>query len=378
MKIAFIPSTYFPFIGGAEVQTHNLANKLIELGVEVDLIHLEKKINVKYNYNFFNLNKILVNIIYIFHYYFSIDIRFLLIPFFKNLIKKRKYHCWHFHSLNYKTLLYISILKKLGQKIYVTFQGADIQIKKNINYGYRLDIKFDLLLKKNLIYIDKFLSISKEIDKELEKLKVPNKKILYFPNSVEVSKFNKIKKNKFNKDELILITVARNSEKKKGYDLITKVYPLLDKKIKFKWYIIGKNSKKLLDKKNFNNFKNLYILDEIKNDNELYFPHSNLIKLYKNSDLYLNLSRIESFGITFIEAMSANIPIISFRTPGGRILIKNKQNGILVKNGDFKNYVKSIIQFKKNKAMNFTFNKKYLKKFDLKRNASTLINYYKK
>ena len=48
MKIAFIPSTYFPFIGGAEVQTHNLANKLIELGVEVDLIHLEKKINVKY------------------------------------------------------------------------------------------------------------------------------------------------------------------------------------------------------------------------------------------------------------------------------------------------------------------------------------------
>ncbi len=193
-----------------------------------------------------------------------------------------------------------------------------------------------------------------------------------------MSKFNKIKKNKFNKDELILITVARNSEKKKGYDLITKVYPLLDKKIKFKWYIIGKNSKKLLDKKNFNNFKNLYILDEIKNDNELYFPHSNLIKLYKNSDLYLNLSRIESFGITFIEAMSANIPIISFRTPGGRILIKNKQNGILVKNGDFKNYVKSIIQFKKNKAMNFTFNKKYLKKFDLKRNASTLINYYKK
>ncbi len=90
MKIAFIPSTYFPFIGGAEVQTHNLANKLIELGVEVDLIHLEKKINVKYNYNFFNLNKILVNIIYIFHYYFSIDIRFLLIPFFKNLIKKKK------------------------------------------------------------------------------------------------------------------------------------------------------------------------------------------------------------------------------------------------------------------------------------------------
>ena len=49
MNIAFVPSTYFRFIGGAEVQTHNLANKLVELGVKVDIVHLDKLFGVKYN-----------------------------------------------------------------------------------------------------------------------------------------------------------------------------------------------------------------------------------------------------------------------------------------------------------------------------------------
>ena len=29
MKIAFIPSTFLPNIGGAEIQAHNVANKLV-------------------------------------------------------------------------------------------------------------------------------------------------------------------------------------------------------------------------------------------------------------------------------------------------------------------------------------------------------------
>ena len=41
MKIAFIPSTFLPLVGGAEIQTHNTANKLAELGHDVDIFLLE-------------------------------------------------------------------------------------------------------------------------------------------------------------------------------------------------------------------------------------------------------------------------------------------------------------------------------------------------
>ena len=37
MKIAFVPSTFLPHIGGAEIQAHNVANKLIEKGHEVEV-----------------------------------------------------------------------------------------------------------------------------------------------------------------------------------------------------------------------------------------------------------------------------------------------------------------------------------------------------
>ena len=41
MKIAVIPSTFLPWIGGAEIQTHNTANKMAELGNDVDIFILE-------------------------------------------------------------------------------------------------------------------------------------------------------------------------------------------------------------------------------------------------------------------------------------------------------------------------------------------------
>ena len=76
MKIAFIPSTFLPWIGGAEIQTHNTANKLAENGHEVDIFLLDQtSINNK-KYNTIKLNKFLINIIFILKYYFKINFSF--------------------------------------------------------------------------------------------------------------------------------------------------------------------------------------------------------------------------------------------------------------------------------------------------------------
>ena len=63
MKIAFIPSTFLPWIGGAEIQTHNAANKLAENGHEVDIFLLEKTSIDNKRFNTIKLNKFLINII---------------------------------------------------------------------------------------------------------------------------------------------------------------------------------------------------------------------------------------------------------------------------------------------------------------------------
>ena len=52
--------------------------------------------------------------------------------------------------------------------------------------------------------------------------------------------------------------------------------------------------------------------------------------MYKSHDAYINLARIESFGITIIEAIAAGLPVISFNTKGANELVVNNENGILI------------------------------------------------
>lgn len=376
MKIAIIPGVFFPDPGGAQVQAHNLANKLCERNCSTDIILLNKTNIIKKKYNIIYLKKILINTVFIFHYYLNIDLTFLLQLYFKKMIIKNKYHIWHFIFINYKSLLIINVLKKLNQKIIVTFQGADIQIDKKILYGNRLDIKYDKLFKKSLKNIDLFTSISKNIFEDLLRLKINSKKIIEIPNGTLAKKVLNIKKKNFlqNKDVLKIITVARYANKKKGFDLVKKIIKgLIDKKVKFKWTIIGKNTSKLLDDNyNYKNKNYLNIYENIDSRNEMYFPSSKIFKFYLQSDIYLNLSRIESFGITFVEALSCNLPIITFKKKGANEIVKNRNNGFKINSNDYQSFINYLIFFKKNKT--YFKNRPYLS--SKKYNLDYLINKY--
>lgn len=336
MKIAFMPSTFLPWVGGAEIQTHNTANKMVELGHEVDIFLLNKvKINNK-KYSTIFLNKFLINFVYLIKYYLNLDLSILLKIYFKKICLKNKYQAWHFHSVNFKTLLYIKVLKKLDQKIFITFQGADIQKDYEIKYGYRFDQKYENLLREVLILTDGVFAISENIIRDLSDFSYPLKKIHKIPNSIEIKKMKNLKKNSNNNDKLKIITVARFYEKKKGLDIIEKITKIfLENKFNFEWTLAGRNSKYLL-KSNFINQNKSYfnLIDEISNYDEIYFPHSKLIELYKNHDVYVNLARIESFGITIIESLAADLPVISFDTKGANEIVKDKVNGFIINKYD--------------------------------------------
>ena len=232
-----------------------------------------------------------------------------------------------------------------------------------------MDPKYEKLFKKSLINIDLFTAISKNIFNDLKKLKINSSKIISIPNGTLISKARTVKKktNKKNTKILKIITVARYANKKKGFDLVKKIISrLISKKIKFKWTIIGKNTSMLLDDDYNNKNKNyLNIVENINTKNELYFPSSEIFKYYLESDIYLNLSRIESFGITFVEALSCNLPIITFNKKGANEIVINKYNGYKVKNNNYTTFIKKLNFFKNNKS--YFKNNPYLssKKYDL-------------
>jgi glycosyltransferase involved in cell wall biosynthesis len=386
MKIAFISGVFFPIPGGAQVQIHNIANKLFKLGCDVKLL-IYNKTNIKNNnYNIILLNKFLLNIVFFFKYYLNLNLFFFLNFYISYLIKKNNFDIWHFSFLNFKSLILINVLKKLDNKakIIVTCHGADVQIDRSINYGFRLNKKYDDLLKSTLDKIDKYTYISKTIKKDLIDLGIKEEKLIYFPNGVNLSKFEQNIYEKRNRDGIFnLITVARFAEKKKGFDLIHQIaLGLKEKKINFKWKIIGQNSKLLLKNQFFKLNADLFdLIDNIENVDEEYFPHTDLIKHYKNSDLYVNLSRIESFGITYIESLAAGVPILSFMSKGSNEIIKDNFNGFFIYQNNISDFVEKIYQLNKSKNNLIDFKKncfESVKKFDLDLTSNKLLITYKK
>ena len=378
LKIAFVPSTFLPTIGGSETQIHNFANKITELENVVDVFLLNKTKIKNRKYNIIKLNKIFINFIYLFKYYLGIDLTFLLRIYFSKICKKKKYDVWHFQSVNYKTLLYFKALKMLGEKICVSFHGADIQKDESINYGYRFDKKYELILSKSLKYVDKIFVISNDVERELKTFSFPSEKIVKIPCTIDLKKIESIKINKIEDEKLNMITATRYQERKKGLDLIEKIAKyLIEKKYNFKWTLVGRNSDQLL-KSSFikKNSKYFNILDEIKNFDEMYFPHSDLFKLYKNHDVYINLARIESFGITIIEAIACGIPVISFNTKGANELILNNKNGYLITNYKAEEMADFLLKKYDSIFKNKPIESKTVEKFDLELNClETLKNY---
>ena len=384
MNIAFISGVFFPAPGGAQVQIHNVANKLCKLGCDVKLFIYNKTNIENNNYKIILLNKFILNVVFVFKYYLNINLFFFLNPYISYLIKKHNFDIWHFNFLNYKSLILINVLKNFNKKakIIVTFQGADVQIDKSINYGFRLNKKYDDFLKDTLKKINKFTYISRTIRKDLIDLGINEDKLIYFSNSVNLKKFEQY--NSVNKNNKVFnfITVARFAEKKKGFDLIHKIASRIkEKKINFKWKIIGQNSKFLLKNDFFKLNANLFdLIENIDNKDEEYFPHSNLIKHYKNSDLYLNLSRIESFGITYIESLASRVPILSFRSKGSNEIIKDNFNGFFINENNLTDFVEKICKLNQNKN-NFIDLKKNcfesVKKFDLDLISNKLLATYK-
>ena len=159
----------------------------------------------------------------------------------------KKYPLCHIvECIKSKYFWILNTLRTLKQKIAVT-KSIDIQINKEINYGYRLNKDYDKRLKIAVNNTDIFFSISNNIYNDLLDLGVSKEKIVNVPNGVDIKKISEIKNidSKIGK-RIKLITVARFAKNKKGLDLIPEIAKkLIDNNINFEWSLVGSDSKKI-------------------------------------------------------------------------------------------------------------------------------------
>ena len=193
------------------------------------------------------------------------------------------------------------------------------------------------LNKADLLIFNSQFTKNKTI-KNFKTLKKINHKIIY-PAFIE-----KISKNKIDKKKYDLCTVAR-LEYRKGHHLVFEAMSILrnDYKISLKYAILG-------DGPELSRLKDLVMKFSLQKQVDFIHHDISSEKIYKNSSIHImptvsTPESIEGFGISNVEAASFGLPCLISNSGGTPESIG--ENGIIVKENDPKQLVKSIIEILK-------------------------------
>jgi glycosyltransferase involved in cell wall biosynthesis len=131
------------------------------------------------------------------------------------------------------------------------------------------------------------------------------------------------------------------------------------------------------------------VIDEIKNFSEenqitehinFLGYRTNIYDYLVNSDLMIVPSIAEGFGLIFLEAMNAKLPLIGFDVPATNEIIVNEETGILIKPYDHALLADAIIKTLKDNSIRNTFSRNAYKRlktyFSLDRMVSETIKFY--
>ncbi len=375
MKIAILTFTFLPSQGGAENFIYNLVDYLIKQGHLVD-IYVPKKVYDNYMQSDLGLSLTVKPILFC-EQRLSFVCPWILSFALKKYQKKNNYSAWQILGA-YPSAYIATPLSKIVPTVLRSF-GEDIQIDKSINYGIRLRKRLRKKIEQGVREVTKGVAISKSISDCYKEIGLADDKIINIPNGTNLSRFNKkIDKNTLRKKlglitgEQFILTTGRYHIKK-GYEyIIDAAHQLKNDNIPFKWVLIGVGLdilKPAICAKNLQN--NIILLPHIgvKDDfNKIKsLPSDDLIDLYLSSDLYVLPSLIEGMSNVLIEAMAAQLPIVTTDAPGCRDFIEHKTTGLLCKvhsSQDLYLKVKEMIDNKELRHAICANAKEYIKGFD--------------
>ena len=242
-------------------------------------------------------------------------LQMFLVRIYKKAVKKfGKPDIIHAHF--YSIAAIASVLKKWFKiPFFVTEHSS--KMNKNILNISKLDVK---LAKKAYQNADKIIAVSSTFAKNLKNNFGIDATII--PNIVDVSNFQYVERKK--KDFFTFVSVG-NLIPRKGFDLLIESFIEAfknDNDVFLK--IVGEGPER-------NNLQNIVNQGNMADRISLlgYVNRENINDVYLEADAFLLVSRNETFGVVYIEAMASGMPVIATDC-GGPSDFVNEKNGYLI------------------------------------------------
>jgi glycosyltransferase involved in cell wall biosynthesis len=342
MNICLFTDSFLPSVGGMEVAVHHLAENLIKLGHHVCVLAKTIK-NMRGPVKHYKHHYVLIRYGYAFPFSGRTGLDFLSSFFtLKRAHTRHKFDVINCHSVSHAGSRAVFAKKKLSLPLVLTPHGEDIQRVPEINYGLRLNKRWDQKIRSNLKKADAVTAISDSIKGEMTFL--PQKKIFTVPNGIE-SDQSDIQKTKFLHGELgidksfqIILSVGRNHIKK-GYEYGIKAFAVLDKKLKnhnLVYVIVGRDTDKLKP-----------LASELSLNGKVFLlaqkDRASLLKCYQSAWCFFSPSIVEGLSLVGIEAMASGLPLIVTDVPGNIDLVRDNRCGIIVNNKNIDSMAEGVL-----------------------------------
>jgi glycosyltransferase involved in cell wall biosynthesis len=313
-KIALVCDWFLPKMGGTEIHMRDLADRLAQEGHDVHVITPYPGDEEGERFKIHRLNVPLLPIF---------QLVYTGAPFrkIKTILKREAFDIVHCHANIISPVPYGSLYlsKKLGIPSVITWDS--------IIGPYRWALAFLDQIFHWSKWPVMFTGVSEVVVRDIKFL-VKNKNIAVLHNALNISEWQ-VTPVKKDTDELWIVSVMRLYRKKRGSALVGIMPEVLDRipsNIRVKLKIIGKGPKrdslevqiKRLGLEGVVELQGYKTRDEIKD-------------VFSRTDIYVQPTRWESFGLAALEARCAGLPVVAKNKGGVKGFIRHGQEGLLAK-----------------------------------------------
>jgi glycosyltransferase involved in cell wall biosynthesis len=233
------------------------------------------------------------------------------------------------------------------------------------------------ILKYNLNKSDTICATSNTIKDFLSQ--ITNKHIDVIPFGVDTTVFCKMEVTSLFEDSSFVIGCIKALESLYNVDVLIKAFSVLklkhiDKSLKLLIIGVGSQENELKQL-----VKNLNLLDDVIFTGRI--PFSEVSNYFNMIDVLANLSDYESFGVSVIESMACEKPVIATNTGGLKEIIENEQFGSLVEIGNVSQTAQEIEKYLLDsdlkEKVGLAARKKVIEKYNWINNVQEMISLYK-
>ncbi|HBX52985.1 MAG: hypothetical protein A2275_13340 [Bacteroidetes bacterium RIFOXYA12_FULL_35_11] len=299
---------------------------------------------------------------------------------YKNLLESFKPHIIHTHRFlaeflssyyNHKDIRYVCHCHdKMVQ--FKNFSLSTLLKKESIlHFIEKIYITRKKYKNTTTYFIANSSDTEKYFKKSLPSSMVKNVNLIYY--GFNYNRFFNINNRRINPNQPIrLLNVGSFQYKKNQKFLIEVAKELKKENVPFEMNLIGDGEK-------FNMIKDLVISNNLENEIFLRGICHNVEEWYKKCDLYIHSALSEAFGLVFLEAMAAGLPVITLDGKGNRDVIEEGRNGFMLFKQDaslFSNTIKSLINKPEMYSNMSEYSKQYAARFDVTIKIKELIDFY--